>query len=380
MIDKQLVVLMTPGSASPFFKAVSSLFVSCRHIYVPGISWRNYPETTAVAQRVYDTHISSSRSGRVKWIPAWLKKLQIALQYNALRHFFESAPDKLALCWNGLDRKRLMFALAAKHANVPVLYSELAPFKGFLQIDHQGINAASSLPQNIEPYLQWAKATQASAGWDEPLRSIVARAAKKNLSDRHPQHPLPEGPFLLVPLQVQNDSQLRYFGDWIPNVQTLLSVIDEAALRLPLGWHIRIKEHPSSSVSFADDIQNLKSGRCYLSNHEDTFEQVRASQGVVTVNSSVGLQSFAYEKPVCVLGHAFYGFAPLVNLAPDQASLDRIFFNPAVLQFNQAARMDFLRYLLTEAYAEYKPQGKDNISDLSRKIHSIVDQISRCDY
>lgn len=363
MIDKHLVILMTPGSASSFFKAAKSHFKTSRNIYILGFSSKGFDQTEAVAQQVYSTYLTSSRSGAIRWIPASIKKLQIRLQYNALRRYFEAHPDSMALCWNGLDRKRLMFALAAKHAGVPVLFAELAPFSGFLQLDTSGVNAASSLPREASFYLDWARSTPEEPGWDAPLKNIVARAPRKvKISSSNQAQALPDGPYLFVPLQVQGDSQLRYFGGWIHDIPALIDAIDKAARFLPPGWHIRIKEHPSSTLSFADLVHNTQSGRCYLSNEEDTFEQVKHSQGVVTVNSSVGLQAFAFDRPVCVLGQAFFDFAPLVKQAGSQNELDRLFSDPVEINFDPAARQSFLRYLLQKRYVKF------NLKDRNAKL------------
>ena len=368
MIDKHLVILMTPGSVSSFFRAAKSHFKTSRRIYIPGFSTKGFEETDAVAQQVYPTYLTSSRSGATRWVPAWFKKLQIRLQYNALRRYFEAHPDSVALCWNGLDRKRLMFALAAKHAGVAVLFAELAPFSGFLQLDTRGINAASSLPRETSFYFDWARSTPEEPGWDAPLRNIVARAPRKaQITRSNKVQALPDGPYLFVPLQVQGDSQLRYFGGWIRDIPALIDAIDKAARFLPSGWHIRIKEHPSSTLSFADQVLNTQSGRCYLSNEEDTFEQVKHSQGVVTVNSSVGLQAFAFNKPVCVLGDAFYGFEPLVNVADSQIKLDKIFSEPGGLGFSELDRLNFSRYLLQGRFLQFK-LGDDRVSEKFSKI------------
>lgn len=367
---------MTPGSASSFFKAAKSHFKTSRSIYVPGFSIKRFDQTEAVVQQVYSTYLTSSRSGAIRWIPAWLKKLQIRLQYNALRRYFEAHPDSVALCWNGLDRKRLMFALAAKHAGVAVLFAELAPFSGFLQIDTRGINAASSLPREASFYLDWARSTPEEPGWDAPLKNIVARAPRKaKISSSNQAQALPDGPYLFVPLQVQGDSQLRYFGGWIHDIPALIDAIDKAARFLPPGWHVRIKEHPSSTLSFADQVHNTQSGRCYLSNEEDTFEQVKNSQGVVTVNSSVGLQAFAFERPVCVLGKAFFGFEPLVKQAETQKELDQLCADPMAIKFDPVARQNFLRYLLQKRYAKFNL--KDRKAKLSQSFFPGLSKVTQ---
>lgn len=349
-MTKFLTVLMTPGSALPFFRSAAALAGAQRRLYFPPWSWRSYPQTDTTARQVYETYLTSARPGARQRMPAWLRLRLLAWQYNGLRRHFERHPDSVALCWNGLDRKRLLFAQAARDAGCRVLFAELAPFGGFVTLDPQGINARNSVPRHGDFFLKWAADHPEERGWRTPLDTLVARAPRRSKPTDAPPEVLPEGPYLFVPMQVPGDSQLRYYGDWVRDMDALLQAVDEAARHLPPGWHVRIKEHPSSRVAFSEAIRRLPSGRCHLANSQDTFEQVKVSQGVITVNSSVGLQSFAFGKPVLVLGEAFYGFEPLVQKVHSQAELNALLAQPSALSFDAPTREAYLRYLLQDYY------------------------------
>ncbi|MFD1808108.1 hypothetical protein ACFSHQ_08015 [Gemmobacter lanyuensis] len=62
-----------------------------------------------------------------------------------------------------------------------------------------------------------------------------------------------------------------------------------------------------------------------LDNATDSFAQIAASRGVVTLNSSMGLQAFFHDKPVITLGQAFFNIAGLVDHAADQTALNHLF-------------------------------------------------------
>lgn len=347
---KFLTVLMTPGSALPFFSQAATLTPGSHKVFVPPLSWQGYPQSSDVAQQVYATYQTSARPGMNRLMPKSLRLRLLQWQYNGLRRHFERHPNGAALCWNGLDRKRLLFSLAARHAGQQTMFAELAPFSGFITLDTQGINARNSVPRQAGFFLNWAATHPEEPGWRTPLDTLVARAPRRGKTQDTEPEQLPDGPYLFVPMQVPGDSQLRYFGHWIPDMETLLQAVDTAAQHLPAGWHIRIKEHPTARVSFSERIRHLPSGRCHLANQQDTFEQIRGSAGVITVNSSVGLQAFAFNKPVVVLGAAFYGFEPLTQLARQQDELNAIMRQPAGLSFDAAAREAFLRYLLQDYY------------------------------
>jgi capsular polysaccharide export protein len=129
---------------------------------------------------------------------------------------------------------------------------------------------------------------------------------------------------------------------------------------LPSGWHFRLKEHPSAKAALGQvlaDAQAVAGGRLIVDNDNDTFVQVRASRGVVTINSSVGLQAFFFDKPVMVLGRALYGLPGLVDLIQSETGLRLALPNVAALSFDPALRDAFMTYLAEVYYLKVTDAG-----------------------
>ena len=120
------------------------------------------------------------------------------------------------------------------------------------------------------------------------------------------------------------------------------------------------REHPSCKVGNAEQLKALASDRIIIDNETDTFELARGSQGVVTLNSSVGLQSFLLDRPVLVLGEANYALPGLALNARSAAELQSLFDSVKQWSFDGQSRHNFLRFLLEEYYVEWpvKDRGR----------------------
>ncbi len=308
--------------------------------------WQDYPETRAVAEAAHAAAIRKPK-GRLK---AWLKRRLFEIQYNGARHFFERHPG-VAVCWNGLNGSRYVFMQAAKDAGCQTLYFELAPLPARITADPKGINFRSSLPREIAFYRTWIQQADVDPeAWRAVRGQIRQRPPARQMADSTTGLPPLTDPFLFVALQVPGDSQLRLFGGEFRTVPDFVDAICEAAERLPQGWHIRIKEHPSSKTSVAARIAERGGTQVYLDNTTDTFGLVAASQGVVTVNSSVGLEAMFYDKPVVAAGQCFWALDGLAYRAPDAETLALLFADPESLNFSQADRDAFMSYLVAEYY------------------------------
>lgn len=238
--------------------------------------------------------------------------------------------------------------LAARELGHETLYLEEAPFSGRITVDRSGVNFGASLPRRIDFYHAWAEARSAQAGaWRHLGEKLVPRAASKRTDVQQADAPegLGEENYIFCPLQVPGDSQLTVYGDWINTVDAMIDALGEASTRLPPGWHLRVKEHPSAKKSFGDKLGSLLSDRFRVDNSTNTMTQIAHSKGVLCVNSSVGLQTFFFDKPVVVLGHAFYGFDGLATKAGGQEALNALLSAPEALAFDARARDDFMNYL-----------------------------------
>ena len=231
----------------------------------------------------------------------------------------------------------MAFMEGARAAGARLLYLEHAPVPGRITVDPRGVSALCSLPRTLEPYLAWAdKHAFDRKAWRGARVDIRQRAKPRPKVNDDNKAPLLSAPFLFVPLQIPCDAF----------VSTLASAVGS----LPDGWHLRLKEHPSTKVSVVEAIRAAGTSRIWLDNDTDTFEQVAASRGVVTVNSSVGIQAFYFDKPVVVCEQTFWAIPGIATPAPDLDSLKDVLAKAEVLDFDEDARDAFMSYLSSVYY------------------------------
>ena len=332
------------------------------------LSFRPFPETRART----DAALAVAKR-QPKGVGRVVKRWLIALQYNGARRYFMRHSGHVAVCWNGLTGSRRTFMQGARDAGAGTLYAELAPFPGRVTLDHTGVNAANSLPRDPAFYLTWAdRRDRQGDGWRALGANLTARASRRaDVGQGGDADLQAAGPFLFVPLQVPNDSQITLFGGWTGAVAGMIAALDAAADALPEGWHIRIKEHPSAKTPMTEVLART-GPRVIVDNQTDTFAQVAASRGVITINSSVGLQAFFYDKPVVVLGQAFFALPGLATTADGPDALRQCFVTADTLTFDPALRAAFMNHLDQVYYPRAEPADDGglivNTDDIAAKL------------
>lgn len=335
-----------------------------RWIKIPRIRIKGWRETDARIEKA----LNSSKTKPRSFFMRYLKRQLLRMQYNGTRAMFSKKTDAVAVAWNGLNSSRMVFMDAARDAGAKTLFFELSPLSGRITVDPCGVNFRNSLPRSAAPYLEWFRATNLEPEkWREAGNSIQQRTSKKsNAEASHTDTPDLSEPFLFVPLQVPGDSQLRLFGGEYRTVENFIEALARCAAHLPKGWHLRIKEHPTSETSFADKIRSISRARVFLDNTTDTFKQVAASRAVITVNSSVGLEAMYYDKPVVATGACFWTVPGVAIAAPTQKDLIAVFTNPEKIAFDPDVRRAFLSFLNEEYYPAVTGDAQENQKIVAR--------------
>ena len=328
---------------------------------ISDMRWRfiDYPETAerAAQSLKHAKHQPRSRNTRA------LKTKLYSVQYNWFRRLFERDPEAVAVAWNGLTGTRRAFMSAAKDAGIPHLYMERAPLPGRVTVDEVGVNEENGLPREIGFYRDWADRENGHGdGWRLLKDLLTARKAARrtDVGQAAAAADLSAQPFVFCPLQVPDDTQLKMFGGWVKNVTRFIDLLELAAEALPEGWHLRFKEHPSSRIPLTEYLENAAAaqpGKIVIDNATDTFQQVAASRAVITLNSSVGLQSFWYDKPVLVLGRCFFRIPELVTPIDSTTHLFRTFRDIEMVRYDPAARDVFMNYLDRVYYPKITRDG-----------------------
>ena len=312
-----------------------------QRVRVIGISLISCPNSEKYSQIA----LKSSRRRFKSIIGRQLKLKFYQLQYNWIyRKLVKSRVTNVA-CYNGLKGVERLVVSASKELSIPVLFFEDASLDGRMQIDWKGINFDSSVPRDINFY-RGIDSKITTIDWKSLLPTARKVIKNPNVSQiKVANGALDNERYVFCPLQVAKDSQLTVHGGWIEGVHHFLECINELTMYLPSGMHFRIKEHPSSKVSYKKTICNFENSKIVLDNVTDTMDLIAQSTVVLTINSTVGLQAFYYGKPVITLGKAFYSFSELTAQAENLFQLSELIRDVEKIRFSEIERDMFMRFL-----------------------------------
>lgn len=120
-------------------------------------------------------------------------------------------------------------------------------------------------------------------------------------------------PLFLFPMQLESDSQIRFYSPFSNMLEPLELIIHSFAKYAPASAKLLIKVHPLDPgvVGWRRTVKRIAAA-AGMTNRVDYIdvglldEIIRACRGVVTVNSTVGIIGLRFQKNVKVLGQAIY--------------------------------------------------------------------------
>lgn len=125
--------------------------------------------------------------------------------------------------------------------------------------------------------------------------------------------------FFLVPLQVYNDSQIRCHSHFADVAEFIATVVESFAQHAPADKLLVLKHHPMDRAynNYTELINDLArewgvESRLHYIHDQHLPTLLRHACGVVTVNSTTGLQSLYHKTPVIALGECLYDVPDLV--------------------------------------------------------------------
>jgi capsular polysaccharide export protein len=285
------------------------------------------------------------------------------------RRFIARQHPDVVFLWNGYRFPEPVMAAACREAGVTVLYGENGFFPNTMQIDTEGINAASSLrhrpteqwgadparfpdfrrfietggklpvpgnpltpakpvtraerlPSLLEPFVT-QRAIYGRLARKSPFRNALDNRRIAAVKARRPSTKgvtLPER-YIFLPFQVHDDTQIVIHSPWVDRMETMLRAVLRARAAIGCDLPIVVKEHPVDIGRY--DYEGLPERRevaAWL--WDQTLEEVMPGAAVVvTVNSTVGLEAVVAGKPVVTLGNALYNHAGIVHHAAGEGQL-----------------------------------------------------------
>jgi capsular polysaccharide export protein len=247
---------------------------------------------------------------------------------------------------------------------------------GFLpdttQMDAAGVNAESSVPREPAFYRerggQWQTGTAAQ---------VVPRAPRRGKAVLSTVVLPPR--YVFIPFQVMLDSQVLLHSPWLQRMDQLYTAVTEAAAALGGEAPVLVfKEHPSCPQRYpALHAQASASGGAVLfANGNATGELIAGALGVITLNSSVGVESLLLGKPVLALGNAVYGVPGVAESARSVSQIgDWLRAVAAGVAPPAPLREAFLHYLAHDHLLPDRHQapGAAHIAAARRKLAAVLE-------
>lgn len=184
--------------------------------------------------------------------------------------------------------------------------------------------------------------------------------------------------FFLVPLQVYNDSQIRRHSHYKDVGTFIHEVLVSFAQHAPAEQLLVLKHHPLDrpyndyTRLIAAEAERLGiTDRVHYIHDQHLPTLLKHASGVVTVNSTTGLQALYHGTPVIPLGECMYAIEGLVHPGP----LDSFWANPGPVDAELFQR--FRTYLVRETqlnasfYAE--APGLPSITESNRRRASSLE-------
>jgi hypothetical protein len=130
------------------------------------------------------------------------------------------------------------------------------------------------------------------------------------------------GLFVYFPLHVPGDMALTMRS---PEHLDQLTLIEQILRVTPPRFTVAVKEHPAM-IGACDGRRLKEMSRRYpqlqiLPPSTNNYDVIRASRLVVSINSKSGVEALLLEKPIIVLGDAFYSSCPLVKRVENHTDL-----------------------------------------------------------
>lgn len=181
-----------------------------------------------------------------------------------------------------------------------------------------------------------------------------------------------EGQMFLFPLQLETDYQIRQHGTDEGIRTTLARIVESFANHAPKNAVLLVKIHPLDNgltpwqaMMLAAAKEHNCTDRCHYLDGGVLEQLLERAQGVVTINSTVGLTALRAGVPVKVLGRAIYNAVGIT----DQQPLQRFWKNPKNPDKTQVSHFVDMLIRTVQVRGGFIGQGiSDGVRNVANKL------------
>jgi len=275
------------------------------------------------------------------------------------RYYIKKYNPKMVAIWNGVKYPQNIAVVVAKEFNKKIIYFENGFLPSTTQADCKGVNANSSIPKDYQFYRNLKIDTKLPRELNK--RAFVGK--QKLYSVKLPKD------YIFVPFQVAYDSQIINFSNF-NGMEELFFLIAKIANNLKINFVF--KEHPSDRISDYTELHDIAKTNPYLNfaNSVNTQELIENAQAVVTINSSVGIESLLFSKKVYVLGEAFYAIDGITIKANKDNLENKLQENENIDSKVVENFLKYLKYYL--APESWKKPSKEHYLAINKRIKQCL--------
>jgi capsular polysaccharide export protein len=260
-------------------------------------------------------------------------KVQIPWVIMSIYKSLESYKPNYIVLWNGKKFHQALALEVAKEFNIGAIFFENGVLPNTTTMDFKGVNASNSLPRDIEFY---KNLKYKSRKLPSSLEVRVSKDKKREFKTKLPKE------YIFIPFQVAYDTQIIQHSPWIENMYEFFDIIEYLSKRLDINFVI--KEHPSDRVSDYSTLYKRANSRVIFSS-ENTQTLIQNAKAVMSINSSVAMESLLFKKRVIVLGEAFFAIDGIVKVASNREKILDILENIESWRVDNSLIDNFLYYL-----------------------------------
>ncbi len=274
--------------------------------------------------------------------------------------YLKNHPSFLIGVWSGAKFRSQLLAFAATSLNRKRVYFENGLLPDTMTMDDLGVNNNNSLPRTADFYLNYWSAAKKNRMTTKPLNRLTPLKNTPAASVISPAS-LPEH-YIFVPFQIDTDAQIINHSDWISRMRDLFFLLsDIRPLLIDERLCFVIKEHPLSKENYTKLHKTAAADRHFsypiFASGYSVQTLIEHARGVLTINSTVGMEALLLRQKVITLGNACYNIPGLVRHADDRDSLIRHINTLDAWEPNADLRKAFLSYV----YHYYCiPRTRDN--------------------
>ena len=241
----------------------------------------------------------------------WALLLKSMWLYNSYYRFLSREDVAHSVVWNGLKHRQQIWCLCCDELGIKVRYMENGLLPGHTTLDVRGVNYGNSLSRDPSFYRDY----RVTYSGNQPEPTAIEPLARP---DKLPKR------FIFVPFQVNGDSQIVCYSPWVKNMAHLAEILLAAQPAFKAaGLQLVVKPHPKCSTPNANVLQLLQEQGVTVITDIDSKTLVDHSQAVLTINSTVGIETLAAGKKLIVVGQAFYRMPGMTLGADNLDELNR---------------------------------------------------------